>query len=64
MAYSFAIYQYASFLFKTSYQQHLAAGGRAGSWWRVIGVSLLGLLILTGVLLAIAFAAPGLFPNE
>jgi hypothetical protein len=64
LAYSFAIYQYASFLFKTSYQQHLAAGGRAGSWWRVIGVSLLALLILMGVLLMIAFAAPGLFPNE
>ena len=63
LAYSFAIYQYALFLFKTSYHQHLAAGGRTGSWWRVIGVSLLALLTLMGVLLAIAFAAPGLFPD-
>ena len=64
LAYSFAIYQYASSLFKTSYQQHLAAGGREGSWWRVIGVSVLALLTLTGVLFVIALAAPGLFPDE
>ena len=64
LAYSFAIYQYASFLFKASYQQHLAAGGREGSWWRVIGVSVLALLTLMGVLFVIALAAPGLFPDE
>ena len=64
LAYSIAINQYALFLFKAPYVAHLIAGGRTGSWWRVIGVSLLVLLTILGVLFAIAFAAPNLFPDK
>jgi hypothetical protein len=64
LAYSFAIYQYALFLFKGAYNEHLTGGGRKGSWWMVIGVSLLALLILIGVGFAIAFAVPSLFAGK
>jgi hypothetical protein len=61
LAYSFAVYQYASFLFKGAYSKHLTESGRKGSWWMVIGVSLLAALIFIGVVFAIAFAVPSLF---
>jgi len=64
LAYSFAINQYALSLFKASYAAHITAGGRKGSWWRVIGVSLLALLTVLGVLFAIVLAAPGLFRDK
>ena len=64
LAYSFAIYQYALFLFKDTYNKHLAGGGRKGSWWMVIGVSLFALLTFIGVAFAIAFAVPSLFAGK
>jgi hypothetical protein len=64
LMYSFAIYQYALFLFKGAYNKHLAKGGRKGSWWMVIGVSLLAVLILIGVAFAIAFELPRLFAGK
>jgi hypothetical protein len=48
------------FLFKGAYDKHLTEGGRKGSWWMVVGVSLLAVLILIGVAFAIVFAVPGL----
>ncbi len=35
---------------------HRAAGGKPASWWRLIGISLLSLLVLVGVLFAGLFA--------
>jgi putative effector of murein hydrolase len=64
LAYSFAVYQYALFLFKRRYDKHLTDGGRVGSWWIVIGVSLLALLTLFGILFATVLALPGLFGDK
>lgn len=61
--YSYAIYQYAQFLFKTAYNKHLNTGGRKGSWWIVIGVSLLASLTLVGIAFATAFAMRSLLPG-
>jgi len=63
-AYSVAIYYYASFLFKGAYEKHLTEGGRRGSWWVVIGVSLLALLALLGVVLAVGFSVPSVFAHN
>lgn len=61
LVYSFAVYQYALFLFKDPYNKHLTDGGRKGSWWMVIGVTLLAAVALVGVVLAVAYALPSLF---
>ncbi len=64
IVYSYAIYQYALLLFKSAYSTHLSGGGRKGSWWMVIGVSLLAALILMGIAFATALAIPGLFASK
>lgn len=64
LLYSYAIYLYAQFLFKTPYNKHLTAGGRRGSWWIVIGISLFAAMILVGVAFAIAFAMPSLLAGR
>ena len=64
IAYSFAIYQYALFVFKAAYTEHRTAGGRIGSWWSVGGVSLLAVLIVLGAATAIAFAVPSLLSDR
>ena len=64
LAYSFAVYQYALFLFKGAYDKHLTEGGRKGSWWVVIGVSLLAVLILFGVVFAVALEVPSMFAGR
>jgi hypothetical protein len=64
VTYSFAVYQYALFLFKGAYNKQLTEGGRTGSWWIVIGVSLLAALALIGAVLAVAFAFPDLFAKK
>ena len=56
IAYSYAIYQYASFLFKAEYDKHINAGGRKGSTWTVVGVSLLIAIIFIAVVIAVVFA--------
>jgi hypothetical protein len=61
LIYSVALYQYALHRFGAAYRQHLTAGGRTGSWWSVLGVSLLAVLILVGILFALVFAAPSMF---
>jgi hypothetical protein len=64
IVYSVATYQYALFLFKGAYNKHLTEGGRKGSWWMVIGVSLLAILTFLGVGFAIAFAVPNLLAGK
>jgi hypothetical protein len=48
----FAARAYAEKQFRKTVAEHLAAGGRRGSWWVVVGVSLLFAIAI----LAIAFA--------
>ena len=64
IVYSFAIYQYATLVFKAAYEKHLTSGGRRGSWWMVIGVSLLAAMLVFGVAIALAFVAPSLFVQK
>ncbi|HKE92788.1 MAG TPA: hypothetical protein VKB34_00665 [Povalibacter sp.] len=57
LAYSFGVRALAENAFKAVLQDHSSAGGRKGSWWRVVGVSILFLLpiivCLVGVVLAL-----------
>jgi hypothetical protein len=55
-AYTGAIYQLAKQLQGKSYRQHLARGGAARSNWRVIGISLVWLVIVVALLVAVAAA--------
>ena len=59
--YSAAIYQYNTLVFGKVCREHFAAGGRKQSWWRVVGVGLLSLVILMGIMVAAAVIFPGLF---
>jgi hypothetical protein len=47
---------YADFKFRTIVSTHLASGGKQGSWWLVVGVSLLFALALV-VVFAVIFLA-------
>lgn len=49
--FNFAIYLYARHLFGPLYGNHIAAGGQRGSWWHILGISLLISFALIGVLL-------------
>jgi hypothetical protein len=64
LAYSFALYQYALFLFKGAYDKHLAGGGRQGSWWMVVAVSVHAILVILGIAIAIALAVPSVFDGR
>jgi hypothetical protein len=64
LAYSFAIYQYALILFKSTYDKHIKDGGRRGSWWMVVGASLLADLILVGLIFGVVAAVPSLFSGR
>jgi hypothetical protein len=59
ITYSVVIYQYARTLFDGPYQRHLAHAGAKGSWWAVLGVSLVGIVIVVALAmpLNLAFAA-------
>ncbi len=60
LLYTAAIDLYASAQFRARYDKYLADGGRKGSWWTVVGVSLLALLVVIGVLLAVVATMPRL----
>jgi hypothetical protein len=53
LIYSVAIHYYAKHTFGAAVDAHLQVGGRLGSWWLVVGVSLL----LVATLLAVVFGA-------
>ena len=50
LIYSFAIYFLASRIFEGECAAHQSKGGRRGSWWRVIGVSLLFSIAILAVM--------------
>ena len=58
IGYVVACYQTARQLYATTLQDHRAAGGQFGSWWKVVGVSLLFLVILTVAIFVVAFLLP------
>ena len=60
LLYSVGIYYYARTLFESSFQGHIAAGGPRGSWWRVVGISLLFMVALVALLLVIILVLPWL----
>jgi hypothetical protein len=53
IAYSAGVYAAAKPFFNETVRLHLASGGKLGSWWRIVGVSLLVSLALVLVLLAV-----------
>jgi hypothetical protein len=57
--YSVATYQWAKVLFDAPYANFVANGGTKGSWWAVVGISVLALLVVFGML----FAAFQFFPS-
>ena len=59
LLYSVAIYKWAGVLFDAPYAQFIANGGIKGSWWAVVGISAIALVIVFGML----FAALRLFPS-
>jgi hypothetical protein len=59
--YSVATYFYARWLFGAPAAAYYAKGGRRGSWLRVVVVSLGFFVVLFGAVLALIWAAPGVF---
>jgi hypothetical protein len=53
IAYSVAIRAFAEVKFGAVVKRHRAAGGLIGSWWRVIIIALLGLVILVAFAIAV-----------
>jgi hypothetical protein len=64
IAYSIGVYTAAKQRFEETVRLHLAAGGKLGSWWRVVGVSLLVSLVLVVVLVAVVFAVASTQPSS
>jgi len=60
IGYTFGLLQAAKHTHGSIVAQHLSAGGRLGSWWAVVGISLLFLVIV----LAILFGVILLLPDE
>lgn len=64
LAYSIGIYYFAHARFGDTVTKHLAEGGQRGSWWRVLGVSLLFLLGIFAVLFVVIGLLPALLPGS
>lgn len=56
LAYSFGARGLAQMKFGGVLSEHQAAGGKPASWWRLIGISLLALIVLAAVIFGGAFA--------
>jgi hypothetical protein len=52
LLYSVAIYQWAKVLFDRLFGPFISNGGVKGSWWVVVGVSVLAMIIVFGMILA------------
>jgi hypothetical protein len=55
MVLAFACRAYAEAMFAATLKQHLSAGGSTGSWWRVVGISLLIVSVLVIIMVAVTF---------
>ena len=56
LAYSFGVRALAQARFGEAVGANRAAGGKSGSWWRLLGISVLALLILGAMIFGAAFA--------
>lgn len=56
LAYTVAIRSLAQMQFGAVVDAHRAGGGRIGSWWRVVGIGFLSLIVIGGVFFAIVLA--------
>lgn len=56
ITYSVLIYQYARAVFDARYKRHLSEAGALGSWWMVVAVSLIGILIVIALALPMSIA--------
>ena len=54
-AYAFAIERYASRCFGAAYTRHTAMGGAKGSWWTVVGIGIVTLLLLIAVAVVLLY---------
>jgi hypothetical protein len=65
IAYTAGLFQAAKQLHGTTVARHISAGGRLGSWWSVVGISLLCLILvvvaLIGIVLLLSFVSPDRF---
>lgn len=64
IAYSMGVYYSAKNRFEEAVRLHLASGGKLGSWWRVVGVSLLVSLVLVLVLVVVVFGVASMQPSD
>lgn len=55
VAYCLALRALAESKFKSVIDAHISAGGSLGSWWRVVGIGILCLLIVVVVMIAVMF---------
>src|SRR5262245_14374390 len=60
IGYTIGLFQAAKHVHGTTVARHLSAGGRLGSWWLVVGTSLL----IVVVVLALVFGIVLLLPDE
>ena len=54
LIYTFIAYQFVQIYQKAKIMTHINAGGQVYSWWRTIGVALIGLLITVIIVFSIA----------
>jgi len=66
LLYSFLIYQYALSIFGKPVKDHLDRGGTKGSWWEVLGVSIVSLIAIFAVAIVVLYALDlfGLLPKD
>ena len=53
IGYTAGLLQAAKYIHGSTVTQHIAAGGRLGSWWTVVGISLLFLVVVVAVLFGV-----------
>jgi heme exporter protein D len=58
LLYSIAIYQWAKVLFDRPFAQFISNGGVRGSWWAVVGISVLALVVVLGMISAALYFVP------
>ena len=56
LAYSFGARALAHTVFGDAVSANRAAGGKSGSWWRLVGMSVLALVVLGAMIFGAAFA--------
>jgi hypothetical protein len=55
LGYTFGLYQFAKRMQGETVAEHVATGGRLGSWWKVVGVSLVFLVLIVIAIFGVVF---------